>query len=782
MPELTRRSALLGGAAAVAASTTLPGVLAPGTAVAQAPQDDPAKIIAAYRYLQVGAGRTSPERTRAVQALDEVAVAYHAAMDTGSDQLWPDLPVGPGSTYFQKMYYRLRTIAVDWATPGSALSGKPGLPQRIHTALETLYRVQYNEHTDELGNWYSYEIGTPLWLVQTLASTMDIIPAADRERYLRPVLRFIADPNRRTNNPNVVETGANRADKATLTVVSGAMMADPARIRLGVEAVTDVAGGGAASLIAKVTAGDGFHTDGSFLQHEVVPYPGHYALVLVQAVAGLMEVTRGTAWELPEDVRRAMCATVPDSLAPFMFDGAMMEPVRGRFLSRQGETGHDAGHQLTSATALLARNAPEPERAQLTGLVAAWIQRGKWAPYLEVTDVGRFSGGLQPVGVPEVEYAQELLAANPVPAPVVPQHRVFGQQERMLHVTPAWSASLGVSSTRICRYEAINSMNLRGWYTGDGVLYVFQPGAEGHYSDAYWPTVDATLLPGTTAKDSAPPKLEQIPLSSKPFSGGVRFDAQHGAYGVDFVSQDGTLTAKKSWFFTPEGVVCLGAGITDASGAKVRTTVENRGLGTNPRNALRADGRLLPVELGKSTSLRKPRWVHLDGVGGYVLLSDVDVSVLREDRTGAWADVDKGANTGGTTTPYTRRYQKVVIEHGANPSGASYGYVVLPGASAAATAASALSWRVRSNTAEVQAIRLWEGTLLANFFTGGTIDDLTVSGPASIAVERVRDGWQVAVADPTHLQQSIRVTILRKSVDVDVSGAQGATRTVKIGR
>ncbi|WP_026361194.1 polysaccharide lyase 8 family protein [Amycolatopsis nigrescens] len=775
--SVNRRTVLRGGTLATAA-LAVPAVSGPARAAAAQP--DMAKILAAYRALQVGTGRRSPERDQAVRALDEVATGYLAAM-RDADQLWADLPVEPGSTYFPKMYYRLRTIAVDWATPGSALSAEPELPGRIVTALDTLYRLQYNENTSEIGNWYVYEIGVPYWVLQILVALGDAVAAADRERLLRPVLRFVADPNRRTNKPELVETGANRADKALIAVVSGAMAGDAARIAAGVAAVTDVAGGGAASLVRLVTAGDGFHPDGSFLQHDVVPYPGHYALVLLQAVAGLAEVTAGTAWELPVEVRRRISEAAVDACAPFMFAGSMMEPARGRFLSRQGETGHDSGHQLTAAAVLLARHAPEPVRATLAGLVADWVGSGKWAPFLKVVDVQRFSGGLQPVGVPEVEYAQQLLAGKPRRPARVPVHRVFGQQDRMVHVTTDWSASLGLSSTRICRYESINGMNLHGWYTGDGMLYVFLPEAQGHYSDAYWPTVDAHLLPGTTEKAGTPPALGSVPVTSRDFAGGARWDERYGVHGLDFVSQDGTLSAKKSWFFTPSGVLCLGAGITDASGAAVRTTIENRNLGEGGDPALLADGRPTTVELGSAATLRRPRWLHLAGTGGYLVLDDATVSVLREDRTGAWRDIDTGANTAGTSTPYTRRYQKIVLEHGARPAGASYAYVVLPGASVVRTIASAAQWRVRANTETVQATRLWNGTLLANFFGAGAVDELSVSGPASVALGVTGRGLRLAVADPTQRQDRIRVTVRRRTVDVPVGGMLGATTVLTLG-
>lgn len=784
--HVNRRTALRSGAVA-AASVALTTTVAQSAFAVSAPAASPvpagtASIITGYRELQTGINRPSAERTAALSNLDRVAKAYHDTMTVGGGgPLWKDLPLGPGSEFTTSMYARLRAITVDWGTPGSALSGDPAVLGRIKGALELLYTSdQYSEKTAEIGNWYTYEIGIPLYLLHILATVADELTQDELAKYLKPVLKFSGNPNLRTNNPSVVETGANRADKSTISIVSGAMLGDAARIRRGVEAFTDVEGGGVASVIAKLdrAAGDGFHTDGSFLQHDSVPYPGHYGIVLLTAVASAIHVTKGTEFELPADVKDAAYALVSDTFAPFVYAGALMESVRGRFLSRQGESAHDIGHQLTGAVVLLSRSASGQRKTELGGLAAKWITEDTFAPYLKIPDPERFAPGPDLVGIPGIEFAQELLATKIRPTPTVATHRVFGQQDRMVHVTEGWSASLGVASTRISRYESVNSMNLHGWYTGDGSLYLFLPKAKGHFTDAYWPTVDPLLLPGATTKSGPTPTLEQVPLTTKAHCGGVRWDARHGAQALDFVSQDGTLTAKKSWFFTPGGVVCLGAGITDTSGEQVRTTIENRNLGENGSGVLLADGRLV----GGSESLRRKRWLHLEKVGGYVLLDASEVTALREDRTGAWRDVDKGANTKGTTVPYTRRFQKLVIEHGVKPSGASYGYAVLPTASVLETVASALAWRVRANTAAVQAIRLWDATLLANFFTAGSVDEVAVSGPASVALGRVKNGWQLAVSDPTQLQDVIRVTVRRKVVEVPVKNTFGATQVVSLGR
>ncbi|HEX9337254.1 MAG TPA: polysaccharide lyase 8 family protein [Pseudonocardiaceae bacterium] len=778
------------------AAAALPAGVAQADAGTLDTTSDFAKIIAAYRALQIGTNQPSAERTQAVAALDQVAQGYDSTMDVTGTQLWPDLPSGPGSNFFPTMYYRLRTIAVDWATPGSALSTRTGMAQRIIAALDILYHTEYSEKTSEIGNWYSYEIGVPYWLLQTLVALGDQLSADQLARYLRPVLAFVIDPNMRTVTPGLVETGANRADKSLIAVVSGALAGDANRIAAGIAAVTDQVGAGAASLVARVTTSDGYHTDGSFIQHEVVPYPGHYGLVLLTAAANLIEVTSGTSTQLPDSVKQSFYDTIADVYAPFVTSGAMMEPVRGRMLSRQGETGFDAGHQLTAAIVLLARSAPEPTRSTLAGFAARFISDDSYAPYLNVTDLARFSGGLQPVGVPEVEFAKALLATRPKATPKTPQHRVFPQQDRMVHVTEGSSASLGVGSTRICRYESINGQNLHGWYVGDGVLYTFLPGDQGHYSDAYWPTVDATLLPGTTTKDSAPPALQATPLTTTTWVGGARLDRGHGAHGLDFVSQDGTLSARKSWFFTPDGVFCLGAGITDASGAGVRTTIENRNIGTNGAQALLADDRPVATTLGQTSVLARPRWLHLDGVAGYLLVEPAPVTVLREDRTASWFSIDTGANTHGTLTPFTRRFQKIVLSHGAKPAGASYAYVVLPGASAWQTRSAVGDWQVLANTAGVQAVRLPGRVTAASFFAAGSVRGLSVSGPASV----ITDGRTYALADPTQVQTTVRLTVNHAAgrvvssdltitvvstgrqlvVDIDVAGSLGATHTFTV--
>ena len=168
-------------------------------------------------------------------------------------------------------------------------------------------------------------------------------------------------------------------------------------------------------------------------------------------------------------------------------------------------------------------------------------------------------------------------------------------------------------------------------------------------------------------------------------------------------------------------------------------------------------------------------------VAGYALLDDASVVTSREDRTGSWFGVDTGANTHGTTVPYTRRFQKILIDHGANPKGATYAYVVLPGATPWETAGARGRYQVLANTAAVQAVRLDSDITAANFWAAASVGRITVSAPASVLWSRGWGGWTFALSDPTQLQTSITVTVAGVGTHtVDVTGSLGATHTFKI--
>lgn len=192
------------------------------------------------------------------------------------------------------------------------------------------------------------------------------------------------------------------------------------------------------------------------------------------------------------------------------------------------------------------------------------------------------------------------------------------------------------------------------------------------------------------------------------------------------------------------------------------TIVENRNLGTDGRHRLLVDGVRQPVEQGWSAEFGQARWAHVDGVGGYVFPGATALHALREQRTGTWRAIDTGADTGGSTDPVTRRYLTLWTDHGLSPTDAHYAYVLLPGASAAATAVWSRSRPVRivANDTTAQAVEVRRAGLTAvNFWGAGTAAGITASGPASVLVQCHGAQVRVAVADPGRTLTTLSVEL-----------------------
>ncbi|WP_328333868.1 MULTISPECIES: polysaccharide lyase 8 family protein [unclassified Streptomyces] len=807
---LSRRTLLAAGAASVvvpvvtgaAGAGTAQAAARTTTAAGAADPADPyeAALTRAEELITGGAFDASdPDFAAALAALDASAADFWKRLDRTAARtaLWPDyVPVtDPGM--FSQSYTRLRTLATAWATTGAALSGSDEVADALVSALRFLHDTAYNKDKRESGNWWFWEIGAPRALLDCCVLLRTRIPADDLAAHLESVAKFAPNPDRRTNSPTLAETGANRSDKAVIVALHGLLAKDTAMVALARDGLSDVRDKGLNSLFQTVTSGDGFYPDGSFIQHDTVAYTGSYGTVLLGGAAYLSALLAGSPWAVTDPQISVMYEAVTGTFSPVIFDGLMMDAVRGRAISRERAADHTDGAAAVSAILLLASAAPASVADGWRATVKGWIERNRTDPYL----------GL--VGIPQVALAKGLLADRSVTAADrVTGHHVFADMDRVVHRRPGWSLSLALSSKRIAAYEAGNGENLHGWYTGDGMAYLYTGDDLGQFGDGFWPTVDPYRLPGTTVDTRRRADLTTgsgtgtyLPVNS--VAGGAVLEGRYGAAAMELAAQGSTLRARKSWFLLDNAVIALGAGITASDGRTIETVVENRNLHTSGEPRLTVDGRRQPSGQGWSGTFDGARWAHLDGVGGYVFPSSgTSLKALREERTGRWSDLDTGADTAGSTTAVTRRYATLWLDHGVSPTDASYAYILLPGASAAATAVQAHTRPVRivANNATAQLVEMARtGLTAATFWQAGTAAGLTASGPASVLLRRHGGGFSVAVADPGHEQHTLTLELpfrVREVVRADdtvtvatgrrpvltiaVAGSRGHTHTAEL--
>ncbi|MFJ8950771.1 polysaccharide lyase 8 family protein [Streptomyces sp. NPDC102381] len=795
--QLTRRRTLaLMGTGAVA--TTLPLGLG---AVSAAAAEDPYEPLLVRAAQQLTGGEVDPDDpdvAAALAALDKQAADWWQKLDrsAGRTALWSDLAPASDPGMFGQSYTRLRTITSAWATPGTSLTDDTTVRDALLDALRFLRTAGYNDSRSESGNWWFWEIGAPRALLDTCVLLRAHLPADDLAAYLKTVAKFVPDADRRTNSPTLAETGANRADKAVIVALRGLLAGDPEVVALARDGLSDVRDDGKNSLFQYVTSGDGFYEDGSFVQHSSVAYTGTYGGVLLGSAGQLIALLADSQWSVTDPAVKVLYEAVERSFVPVLLDGVMMDALRGRAISRERARDHTDGAATASYILQLADGAPKSYADRWRSAVKGWILRNRDTPYLRL------------VGVPALARAKALLADTAVrPADRVTGHHVFADMDRVVHRRPGWSYTLSLSSKRIAAYEAGNGENLHGWYTGDGMTYLYDGDDLDAFGDDFWPTVNPYRLPGTTVDTRTRADLGTGAGTGtfrpkNAVAGGAVLDSRYGAAAMELIADGSTLRAKKAWFFLDNAVVALGAGITASDDRTVETVVENRNLHADGAPLLTVDDRPQPGEQGWSARLTDVRWAHLEGTGGYVFPTGGPLRALREERTGAWRSLNTGADTGGSTTPITRRYATLWFDHGPSPESASYAYVLLPGATAAATATWSRSTpvRVRTNSATVQAVespRL--GLLAAHFWAAGSVDGLRADGPGTVLVRRRDDGITVAVSDPGRTGTTLSVELpfavrrvvrtddtvsvtpgRRPVVTVRVAGSRGHTHTVDL--
>ncbi|MFE0520191.1 polysaccharide lyase 8 family protein [Streptomyces sp. NPDC058954] len=721
----TRRAVLL--AAALLAATAPP---------ARAGAPDPYDTLR-LRWLDIALGTgydpTAEPYASRLARTGALARAFRAAMAPTPTSLWPGYPYDPPAGITQS-YSRLWTMTQAHVQQGTGSTGDPDLLADVLRGLDHLSATVYNPSTTRYGNWWEWQIGSPRLLLDITAALYDHLGDARRQAACAAVDHFI--PDTMLTDYSGTSTGANRVDLCRSVALRGILGRADAKIALARDALSPV--------FPYVTHGDGLYADGSFVQHTWVAYSGTYGQVMLDGLGRLFTLLTDSPWEVTDPDRQIVLDAVEHAYAPLIHDGLVMDSVNGRAISRgylksddlhvmRGD--HFHGQNLIAAIALLAGGASAAESARWSSYVKGWIERDTVAPILtapqfEVADLARL----------------HEVADSPVPAAPEPVgHRLFPAMDRAVHRRPAFTANISMCSDRITYYECGNGENPRGWHTGAGMLSWWAAGRPAdQYTDWYWPTVDFYRLPGTTVSTLRLPDRAGgewgAPKPDVRWVGGTT-DGEYAAVGQHLEGLGSTLRARKSWFCLADAVICLGAGIGCADGVPVETVVDNRNLG----------------EGGTQEFARGRDWAHLEGHGGWVVPHG-DLRTLREDRTGAWSDI----NTTSTDERATRRWQTLWLDHGTDPEDASYLYLLMPGASRRAVAARAADrhWlTLLANDATRQAVHVRSlGVTAANFWQPGTAGPLTSSAPASVLLRRHGRTATLCVSQPTRTGEPLEIT------------------------
>ncbi|MEQ4717613.1 polysaccharide lyase family 8 super-sandwich domain-containing protein [Nonomuraea sp. B19D2] len=814
VPQMSRRQVL----------SLLPaGLLAIASPARAAAGVDHARLVANTVAMLAGTPDVNarPEVAGKLAAIAGTARQRLAAMDkAGAGELFSGLKLGTDDVNLRLAFQYLYEIALATRTLGGELDGDAAAQRRVVDGLVWLHERYYGDQaTGYYGNWHNWEIGIPTHVSRTLALL------AERVRAERPELTatYIAsmDAFLRNGKDGDVDldsrfhTGANLADITANRILQGALATDDARVG---KAISDQATVFATIDPYNLQHGntDGYYRDGSFIQHHSVAYTGSYGKGLLTRVVQTLKTLEGaTSGGTSEDLAGVVYRWVADGFAPLIFEGWMMEIVKGRAVSRTTTGYADVGVIVEAITDLA---------DHVAGAEALALK--KYVRFLPAADPAAF---VSPVSI--ARYAA-IRADSAVPAADLnPPARcvAFNAMDRTVHRRPGYAFALARSSDRISKYEYMSGENLMPWFQGDGAYYLYLAGEDQRevFGVDYYTAVSPYRLAGITAPVAERRTVPELygrlwyenpghplnftsssqsqntyvyfPRAGNAFSGGATLGA-YGAAGM-VQSDDAAYTAKqagilpddfvayqnarstKSWFMLDDEIVVLAAGVSGQGGRDAVTTVDSRIAAPGDTVALTGEG--WSGGAWQTGDTRPPRWLRYANdtrhtAIGYVFLTRQPVAAGLETVTRSRRVV----RTSNPDTSVTKNVFTASITHPAAGDVPALAYALVPNATETRLRGYANSpLTVLANDRHVQAIKHKTlGIVAANVFSDGPrhAERLLIDGPASVIVQ-YGERTVVALSDPTMKRDRVSVVLLGTSLRLGAADEGVTVRRVPGG-
>lgn len=505
-------------------------------------------------------------------------------------------------------------------------------------------------------NWWDYEIGTPRALTNTLLLMDDMLTKDEMKNYSKPISTYSPFSDKILSSVGESEDakGGNLVDISKVKLLESIIEEDKDMMKKSIDSFNTVFTYVQNSATGKER--NGFYKDGSYIDHQDVPYTGAYGVVLLEGISQMMPMIKETPFNDKSQNNTTLKSWIDEGFMPLIYKGEMMDLSRGRAISRENETSHTASATVMKSLLRLSDAMDESTKAKYKQIVKTSVKSdstyGQNDTLSSYSDISKMKPLMEDSTLSTNDLTQQL--------------KIYNDMDRVTYHNKELDFAFGLSMTskNVARYESINNENLKGWHTGAGMSYLYNSDVK-HYRDNFWATTDMKRLAGTTTLENEEPKGTDVKKSSKTFVGGTKFDDQHASIGMDFENQDKTLTAKKSYFILNDKIVFLGTGIksTDSSKNPV-TTIENR----------KANGYTLYTDDKQTTnsvfleSTNKPK----NNIG-YHFLNKPKITVTKESHTGNWKEINKSQKD----TQKTDEYYEVTQKHSDKDD--KYGYVLYPG-------------------------------------------------------------------------------------------------------
>ncbi|MCC9975533.1 hyaluronate lyase, partial [Streptococcus agalactiae] len=354
-------------------------------------------------------------------------------------------------------------------------------------------------------------------------------------------------------------------------------------------------------------------------------------------------------------------------------------------ISREAASSHSAAVEVLRGFLRLANMSNEERNLDLKSTIKTIITSNKF--YNVFNNLKSYS---------DIANMNKLLNDSTVATkPLKSNLSTFNSMDRLAYYNAEkdFGFALSLHSKRTLNYEGMNDENTRGWYTGDGMFYLYNSD-QSHYSNHFWPTVNPYKMAGTTEKDAkredttkdfmskhskdAKEKTGQVTGTSD-FVGSVKLNNHFALAAMDFTNWDRTLTAQKGWVILNDKIVFLGSNIKNTNGIRnVSTTIDQRKDDSKTPYTTYVNGKTVDLKQASSQQFTDTKSVFLESKEpgrniGYIFFKNSTIDIERKEQTGTWNSINRTSkNTSIVSNPF------ITISQKHDNKGDSYGYMMVP--------------------------------------------------------------------------------------------------------
>lgn len=536
------------------------------------------KLAKNWREFYVGNETNDLSNEKVLERVNEISEKGKELLTTMQREpevrnLWGSSDI-TATTSMSKLYGNIQSMALAYGTYGSSYYHDETMRDAILYALEWGYNNLYGDKEmagvgwRDTGayNWFDWRIGVPRYLLNTLLIMGDAIPDDLVQKYVTPVAHF---------GQKAVTVGSNRLNGSYVQAGVAIITKDARKLKEARDGMDDT--------VWYNDGGEGMQSDGSYVYHRRHPMNGAYGTEQVDMISPLICILNDTKFEVTGLLGKYVTEWFDIAYKPFFYNGSFMSMVAGRGTLTNDKS---VGATVIQSYVRMLDLFDDEQKPLVESFIKSQLLASN-AFYSNEPTIGEINTVTRIMSDDSIKPTQDYY-----------MNKVYHNMDRVVQHSENYSAGVAMSSSRIYNYECINNQNNKGWYIGDGMLYVYTKDRTS-FDPIFWTVSDPYKRPGTTVDTQKRQALQIITdyayLSDEDFVGGVS-DSEHGVsamkldtyskyemdgyegsdHGVESPLHDCTLEAQKAWFLFDDEIVALGSAVNANDGFPVLTVLDNR--------------------------------------------------------------------------------------------------------------------------------------------------------------------------------------------------------------